>query len=346
MVLHSPSQPLSNNILPDYNHTNSKKRDEIYATIQDKTVIQMNDSSAEKRKSNDMNKNSEKIKVPIKLRPVEEKDKEYIKSLHEGWFPVRYNQEFYDSMVLSTNKIHNDSTASDNSTSDGNTNNKLSDKIISFIAEFDTSENYLDDDSDDCCGNNETQNLLHKNNSSTKPCVNVNKNEIPNVDIESSNDNILGCIVGSFFSYQKCSKPIQTLLLPSNPKYKSMFYIMTLGTVPKYRNLGLGSILVERCVDFARRNRECGVIYLHVIKYNKGAIRFYEKLGFGRVTEIQDYYIIDGVKYNCYLYAKCLNGNHLSHGFSIINYIQDIFISIWNLFATPFQSMLSIESSA
>lgn len=342
MVLHSPSQPLSNNILPEYNHTTSKNRDEIYTTIEDTTAIQKDDYSEENRIGNGMHKNSDKMKVPIKLRPVQEKDKEYIKSLHEGWFPVRYNQEFYDSMVLSTNKLNNKTSASENTTSDGNSNSKLCDKIISFIAEFDVSESYSDYNDNE---NNETQSLLHNN--STKPCVNINKNQIPNTDIETSNEDILGCIVGSFFSYQKCPKQIQTLLLPSNPgKFTSMFYIMTLGTVPKYRNLGLGSILVERCVDVARRNRECGVIYLHVIKYNKGAIRFYEKLGFSRVTEIQDYYIIDGVKYNCYLYAKCLNGNHLSHGFSIINYIQDIFISIWNLFATPFQSMLSIEASA
>ena len=32
---------------------------------------------------------------------------------------------------------------------------------------------------------------------------------------------------------------------------------------------------------------ECGALYLHVITYNKGAIRLYEKLGFMKVKTIK-----------------------------------------------------------
>ncbi|KAL3789080.1 hypothetical protein ACHAW5_009819 [Stephanodiscus triporus] len=60
-----------------------------------------------------------------------------------------------------------------------------------------------------------------------------------------------------------------------------------------------------------------GALYLHVITYNEGAIRLYERLGFVRVKEIKDYYLINSVNYDCYLYARyfheALKGK-LSHG--------------------------------
>ncbi|KAL3766157.1 hypothetical protein ACHAWU_004157, partial [Discostella pseudostelligera] len=62
----------------------------------------------------------------------------------------------------------------------------------------------------------------------------------------------------------------------------------------------------------AERNKEevgcCGALYLHVITYNKGAIRMYERLGFMRVKKIEDYYTINSVNYACYLYARYFHG--------------------------------------
>lgn len=284
--------------------------------------------------------------LPVRLRPVQENDIDCIKSLHEGWFPVRYNQEFYDSMVF-------------NSTS---TTKLSSDKILSFVAEVDADDtakreedlNYYqierqDDEKQHLLLNND---MLHSSDITTNLRIN---DDVVNGDIETGSKQhsfLCGCIVGSFFPTSKCPKQIQALLLPhmtsadilTTSPFTSMFYIMTLGTIPKYRNQGLGSALVQRCIQLACEDKSCGIIYLHVIKYNVGAIRFYEKLGFCRVTEIQDYYIIDGVKYNCYLYAKFING--FNEGFSILDYIQDFLISIWNLFTTPFQSMLPIEAPA
>jgi ribosomal protein S18 acetylase RimI-like enzyme len=85
---------------------------------------------------------------------------------------------------------------------------------------------------------------------------------------------------------------------------------MTLGTCTEYRGLGLGSLLIKKCIQHAEMNYRdrCGVIYLHVIVTNDAAIKFYEKLGFDRITEIQNYYTIDNQHYNCYLYAKYING--------------------------------------
>ena len=295
----------NNNVPKDYNMNYPKQ----------KQLINKTKSSSSTTKEDNKNK---LISLPIKLRPVHKNDKDYIKSLHEGWFPVRYNQDFYESIV----KVNTKTT---------NNNNK----IVPFVAEIDIDnmssfQKQAQDNEDDLIqkqnmhddNNTEKQSLLLNDDNDNDDdritkCIKINENQINDYvnsnDIESNNnknnnDNILGCIVGSFVPISKCSKHIQTLLFQQNTNFQSMFYIMTLGTVPKYRHLGLGSILVNKCVDVASNNKECGVIYLHVIKYNIGAIKFYEKLGFRRITEIKDYYVIDGTNYNCYLYAKFLNG--------------------------------------
>ena len=45
---------------------------------------------------------------------------------------------------------------------------------------------------------------------------------------------------------------------------------------------------MNRVVDVIVREREdCGALYLHVITYNEGAIRLYERLGFSKVKVIK-----------------------------------------------------------
>jgi ribosomal protein S18 acetylase RimI-like enzyme len=115
-------------------------------------------------------------------------------------------------------------------------------------------------------------------------------------------------------------------LLISDPSiHPRMFYIMTLGTARNFRRYGLGSMLIESIITMienegtststssstssmgleendtyetamqkgralamvGRPTQLTGVLYLHVIIYNTGAIRMYERLGFVRVKEIQ-----------------------------------------------------------
>ena len=109
---------------------------------------------------------------------------------------------------------------------------------------------------------------------------------------------------------------------------------MTLGATEEYRKQRLGTKLVEDCLSMVKQVPTCGGVYLHVITYNTAAINFYEKLGFYRIEEIKgllfmchniqnfakivfltfhlrlfpDFYSIDGVKYDCYLYAYFING--------------------------------------
>lgn len=98
-----------------------------------------------------------------------------------------------------------------------------------------------------------------------------------------------------------------------------MAYILTLGTLPEYRRLGLGKLLLRKCVLLAlwkckegallllshtltthgpfqcttpTRARDaidsprCGAVYLHVITYNEAAIQFYSANGFKRLRTL------------------------------------------------------------
>ncbi|KAL3822583.1 hypothetical protein ACHAXA_011502 [Cyclostephanos tholiformis] len=139
-----------------------------------------------------------------------------------------------------------------------------------------------------------------------------------------------------------------SLLVPDPIAYPRMFYVMTLGTSREFRRCGLGSMLVEGIVDMIRgekmggddgENNEddddaagrwgrglTGVLYLHVIVYNKGAMRLYERLGFVRVKRIKDYYLINSVSYDCYLYARYFHGNrgHQSRFDVLCDYAKSI----------------------
>ena len=72
-------------------------------------------------------------------------------------------------------------------------------------------------------------------------------------------------------------------------------YILTLGVKQEYRRAGLAHILVSKCIDFAKSNKSCGLVFLHVIHYNYAAINFYEKNRFERVRELRGVFL--GFKY-------------------------------------------------
>ena len=71
-----------------------------------------------------------------------------------------------------------------------------------------------------------------------------------------------------------------------------ILYIITLGVLSPYRNLGLGSRLLTMCLDTVQSCLpEVGVAKLHVQTSNEDAIRFYEKHGFVVVDRIENYYV-------------------------------------------------------
>mmetsp|Transcript_40481 Transcript_40481/g.71212 ORF Transcript_40481/g.71212 Transcript_40481/m.71212 type:complete len:221 (-) Transcript_40481:98-760(-) len=182
----------------------------------------------------------------------------------------------------------------------------------------------FDSNNGDACHNGDVSSSNGTNEQQQKGHANNNNNKIMEGPYYNDNgERIIGCIVGSFLPSTMPSKQhissldtklgrdeTASLLIPDPHRHTKMFYIMTLGTSAEFRRCGLGSLLVNRVVDVIVRERgDCGALYLHVITYNEGAIRLYERLGFSKVKVIKDYYTINSVNYECYLYARYFHGN-------------------------------------
>jgi len=210
----------------------------------------------------------------ISFRRIQPKDRTQIQALHEEWFPVEYQDEFYDDLCWHQKMCH---SGHDLYTMVATIPKKMNNNLHG--------DNKNDDDDHDDDHDNDNN--------------------------DPSDEQIIACLVGCVLSAHKLNASSRELLVPSYPhRHSKLFYIMTLGTVTEYRHLGLASQLVQQVADrVIGRDVELGTLYLHVITLNEAAIRFYEnKLGFWRVQEIQDYYTIDGEHYNCYLYAKYFHG--------------------------------------
>ena len=85
-------------------------------------------------------------------------------------------------------------------------------------------------------------------------------------------------------------------------------YLKTLGVREEARRHGTALRLVRACELYGRLvgGAECGALWLHVIAYNTGAIRLYEKAGFVAEQHLVNFYTINGQQFDAYLYVKPL----------------------------------------
>ncbi|KAK3229398.1 hypothetical protein Dsin_001279 [Dipteronia sinensis] len=102
--------------------------------------------------------------------------------------------------------------------------------------------------------------------------------------------------IGDFLSYDS-SRSDQTLV-----------YILTLGVVETYRNLGIAASLIGEVIKYASSIQSCLAIYLHVISYNNPAIHLYKKMSFKCVRRLHGFYLISGQHYDSYLFVYYVNG--------------------------------------
>ncbi|KAL6127416.1 hypothetical protein ACLB2K_070781 [Fragaria x ananassa] len=102
--------------------------------------------------------------------------------------------------------------------------------------------------------------------------------------------------IGDLLNYDP-SKPDQTLV-----------YILTLGVVESFRNLGIASALIREVIKYASSIPTCRAVYLHVISYNNPAILLYKKMSFKCVRRLQGFYLINGQHYDSYLFVYYVNG--------------------------------------
>jgi ribosomal protein S18 acetylase RimI-like enzyme len=117
---------------------------------------------------------------------------------------------------------------------------------------------------------------------------------------------IIGFLLGQFFIIDDCDDKD---IIHINPNVKELLYILTLGLKDEYRRLGLATILINKLLEIGKQKKSCGAVYLHVIDYNKAALKFYEKNKFEFFREIPSFYIIDKKYYTSLLYIYYINGN-------------------------------------
>jgi ribosomal protein S18 acetylase RimI-like enzyme len=67
-------------------------------------------------------------------------------------------------------------------------------------------------------------------------------------------------------------------------------YLMTIGVLPAYQRLGIGTALLEHAIKEAQALGPIEEMYLHVLAENTGAIAFYERHGFVKGELQENYY--------------------------------------------------------
>lgn len=126
---------------------------------------------------------------PVSFRPIDTNDFHIIKELHELFFPIKYDDAFYEKICTGTGVVGKG-------------------RLFSSLA------------------------VLH--------------------------GEVIGFVLGQFIDYPaRCE---DKGMFSADREPKTVFYILTLGLVEKYRRTGLGSKLIQQCEDFANLDWECGAV--------------------------------------------------------------------------------------
>ena len=247
-----------------------------------------------------------------KIRPT---DYQVIKALHEEFFPVRYVDQFYEdavegkgiggddlyTVVVTTKTTTHNCDESNNSSSSGgggiiNTS--------SFPSNASKAEGY-------------------------KTCDSASNDDSMRKDDEV----IIGFLFGQFMSTDMCE---EKYVFDLKKKPKKMFYILTLGVRKEYRNMGLASHLVQKSIQVAKLDQSCGIVYLHVIHYNKAAIKMYENNNFEFLKTMTSFYKINNEYYDSYLYGIFLNGYEGEFMMKLTNIVRKNAASIFSTVMVAF----------
>ncbi|EGZ07396.1 hypothetical protein PHYSODRAFT_529470 [Phytophthora sojae] len=189
----------------------------------------------------------------IYFRDLSSWDIPQVRLLHEEWFPIRYNQAFYDGAAQGLWM---------------ETGGPL---FARLAVEMQPSPELVQPRAED-----------------------------------RRDEHILGAVTASTLPLSKVDDP--DLISPDDWEHTHIMYILTLGTKSSVRRMGIASALLQECIAQACRQPQCGAVYLHVKADNLSARHFYEKNGFQNLRYLQDYYMIDGVRHDAFLYIRYVNG--------------------------------------
>ncbi len=264
-------------------------------------------------------------------------DRQQIQRLHEEWFPVEYQDKFYDTLVhgkLVTPR--HDRRPRDENDVICDEDGALTRPLFTYLACVDDCATLIDSKV-----KNKSDEFSIGGNDVVDRGVARSDNTFTDDDLDgdeldcTTEHRIVACIVGAKVELDVLPPNLRQLLVPQPHVHSKLFYIMTLGSADDFRSMGLASYLVLQCIEQEiKSDQSCGTLYLHVLDTNYAAIRFYEKLGFYCVRLIPNYYTIDGKLRHCYLYAKYFHGNtgHLT----LLDLVKGGIHSLWRtLVRTP-----------
>ncbi|CAI5725778.1 unnamed protein product [Hyaloperonospora brassicae] len=186
----------------------------------------------------------------IHFRDLDLPDIPQVRELHEEWFPIRYNQAFYDGAARGLWM---------------ETGGRLFARLAVEMHDL-----------------------------------------VPVEPAAERSDTILGAVTASTLPLSKVEDP--DLIERDDCAHTHIMYILTLGTRASVRRMGIASRLLQECIAQACRQPQCGAVYLHVKADNLSARHFYEKHGFQNLRYLQDYYMIDGLRHDAFLYIFYING--------------------------------------
>lgn len=198
-----------------------------------------------------------------------------VQKLHEEWFPVRYDDSFYDTLIDMNNTEFSLHPHPQKQSSDTTNSSKAENILMNATVAI-------------SYNNREMPNNMMQASSFMDDIEAGGRCLVTGNTCNGEHQTIVGCIISTFLrcTHKECIE-LYPLIIQDPFKFPVMLYIMTLGTARPYRRCGLGKEMVQQCIKLGETNKYCGSIYLNVITYNQAAIKFYENLGFMRITTIK-----------------------------------------------------------
>lgn len=272
---------------------------------------------------------------PFHLRPMLPADIPAIRTWHEEWFPVRYQDDFYEALAATAALNEKNQKLPPTSRSLPRLSPVLEEQERSgsshrqqplhlTASRSSTAEDLLDssddgEEEDPICAslNDDDDNDSPENEGLSHPLYTMvatckGKSTIgEGISSTTPKDVIAGCLVASLYPASSCRS------LPSNNAYRHNYpstkqpqclYLMTLGIAPDYRRMGLAQRLVVKAMDDSSKDNHLVAVYLHVLDTNTAAQQLYRRMGFRCMSKIVDYYTLgDDESRDCYVYAYYLN---------------------------------------
>uniref|UniRef100_A0A182PSF1 N-alpha-acetyltransferase 60 n=1 Tax=Anopheles epiroticus TaxID=199890 RepID=A0A182PSF1_9DIPT len=106
------------------------------------------------------------------------------------------------------------------------------------------------------------------------------------------NFSIIGLIVAEIKSYGKLNKEDRGIIPESMGRDAEIGYILSLGVHRKYRQNGIGSLLLDSLINHltTAERHKVKAIFLHVLTTNRTAILFYERRGYTGASAVTFFY--------------------------------------------------------